>query len=51
MKASKMLGIKKFYGFDYPDNQLDKVPLLEIIKKIEELIKIIKPAKIFALRS
>lgn len=47
VKASKMLGIKKFYGFDYPDNQLDKVPLLEIIKKIEELIKIIKPAKIF----
>ena len=34
VKASKMLGIKKFYDFDYPDNQLDKVPLLEIVNNI-----------------
>ena len=42
-KASKILGIKRCIYHSFPDNQLDKIPLLEIIQKIEEQIKKIKP--------
>ena len=37
------LKISKPTFFDFPDNQLDKVPLLKIVKKIEEQIKLFKP--------
>ena len=43
----KKLGIKKPIFFDFPDNQMDKVPLLEIVKKIDKIIKKIKPHTIF----
>ena len=33
--------------FRYPDNQMDSVPLLEIVKKIEKEIKLFKPNIIF----
>ncbi len=33
--------------FDYPDNQLDTIPLLKIIKKIEKVLKNFKPNIIF----
>ncbi len=42
-KASKIMGIYKCIYHSFPDNQLDKVSLLEIIQKIEEQIKKIKP--------
>ena len=35
-KAAKILGIKKCFYFSYPDNKLDKAPLLEITPKIEK---------------
>jgi LmbE family N-acetylglucosaminyl deacetylase len=46
-KAKKILGIKKTYVFDFPDNRFDSVPLLDIVKKIEEIKKKIKPNIIF----
>tara|TARA_Y100001970_G_scaffold209467_1_gene255375 strand:- start:1881 stop:2564 length:684 start_codon:yes stop_codon:yes gene_type:complete len=36
IKASKILGFKWLAQFNYPDNQLDKISLLEIIKIIEK---------------
>ena len=42
-EASKVLGFKWLAQYQYPDNQLDKVSLLEIIKKIEKHKKQIKP--------
>lgn len=33
--------------FNFPDNQMDSVPLLKIIKKIEQKIRILKPTTIF----
>ena len=42
-KASKILGIERCIYHSFPDNQLDKIPLLEIIQKIEEQIKKINP--------
>jgi len=46
-KLFKYLKINKPLFFNFPDNQMDKVPLLKIIQKIELLIKKIKPDTIF----
>ena len=36
IKASKILGFKWLKQYDYPDNQLDKISLLEIVKLVEK---------------
>jgi LmbE family N-acetylglucosaminyl deacetylase len=43
----KYLKLKKPIFFDFPDNKMDEVPLLDIVKKLEALIKKIKPKTIF----
>ncbi len=43
LKASKILGFNWMAQYDYPDNQLDKISLLEIIKHIEKHKKKFKP--------
>jgi LmbE family N-acetylglucosaminyl deacetylase len=45
--ANKMLGIKKIYSFNLPDNRFDAVPLLDIVKKIEHVKENIQPDIIF----
>ena len=47
LKAFKILGFKKNYFLELDDNKLDKYPILEIIQKIEEIIKKEKPNIIF----
>lgn len=34
--ANKILKVKKIFSFDYPDNRFDTIPLLDIIKTIED---------------
>ncbi|HVQ01209.1 MAG TPA: PIG-L deacetylase family protein [Candidatus Thermoplasmatota archaeon] len=46
-KANKALGIKKVYSFNVPDNKFDSVPLLDIVKKIEQVKKNVRPDIIF----
>ena len=43
IKASKILGFKWLKQYNYPDNELDKISLLEIIRVIEENKKKFKP--------
>lgn len=43
IKASKILGFSWLAQYDYPDNQLDSVNLLEIIQIIEKHKKKLKP--------
>jgi len=43
IKASKILGFNWLAQYDYPDNQLDTISLLEIIKIIEKHKKKFKP--------
>ena len=43
IKAQKILGIKDFFFGKFPDNRLDHVPLLDIIKMIEFHVKKFKP--------
>ncbi len=47
LKLFKYLSLPKPIFFNFPDNQMDKIPLLKIIKKIEKKIKILKPTTIF----
>jgi len=47
LKLFKFLKIKKPIFFNFLDNQMDKVPLLTIVKKIEQKIKIFKPEIVF----
>jgi len=45
--ANKLLGIQKTISLDFPDNQFDTVPLLEITKAIEGIKKEFAPDTIF----
>lgn len=47
LKANKMLGVKEVFFKDFPDNRFDIIPLLDIVKVIEELKNKIKPDIIF----
>jgi len=46
-EANKILGVKKVYTFDFPDNRFDTVPLLDIVKTIEKIKEDIKPDIVF----
>lgn len=46
-KANKILGVKKVFFHDFPDNRFDTVPFLEIVKVIEKIKNQIKPEIIF----
>ncbi len=43
----ELLGAKELFHSDFPDNRFDTVPLLDVIKKIEEWIDKIKPEILF----
>lgn len=45
--ACKMIGVNEIVFGDFPDNQMDSVPLLEICKSVEALIKKFDPYTIF----
>ena len=47
LKANKLIGIKEVFQADFPDNAFDSVPLLNIVKKVEEIKHKIEPEIIF----
>jgi len=46
-KAAKTLGARDVFSFNFPDNRFDTVPLLEIVKTIEELVGKTQPQVIY----
>ena len=46
-EAQNILGVKKYHMLKFPDNQLDTVPLLEVVKKLERIIDDIGPQIIY----
>lgn len=46
-KSSQILGIKKTYQLNFPDNKLDSIPLLDIVKSIEKVVIEINPEVIY----
>ena len=47
IKASKFLGIKSIDFLDFQDTKLDITPQIEINRKLEEIIKKIKPETVY----
>jgi len=45
--ANKILDVKKVFFEGFPDNKFDTVPLLDIVKSIEETINKVNPEVIF----
>lgn len=45
--ANELIGIKKVFTANFPDNAFDSVPLIEIVKEIEKIKEEIKPEIIF----
>lgn len=46
-EANALIGIKEVFQADFPDNAFDSVPLLQIVKKIEEIKNAVQPEIIF----
>ena len=46
-EANRIVGVKDVFVFNFPDNRFDSVPLLDIVKTVEELKEKIKPHIIF----
>jgi len=46
-KANKLIGVKAVFAESLPDNSFDSVPLLDIVKKIENIKQKTKPQIIF----
>jgi len=46
-KANDILGVKQLKLFDFPDNRMDSMDRLDIVKVVEELINDIKPDIIY----
>lgn len=46
-RVSELLGAKELFLYDLPDNRFDTIPLLDVVKVIEELINKVKPTTIF----
>ncbi len=46
-QVSKLLGVKELFLFNLPDNRFDTVPLLDIIKIIEDLVNRLRPGIIY----
>jgi LmbE family N-acetylglucosaminyl deacetylase len=47
MEAHSYLGIKQVQTMDFSDNQFDTIPLLNIVKAIEQVIAILKPECVY----
>ena len=47
LKSLKIVGVQNTKFLSYPDNALDKVPLIKITREIENVIKKFKPDTIF----
>ena len=46
-KSAKIMGVSKIEFFDFPDNEMDKVSLLEVVKTIEKTIANFKPDMVY----
>lgn len=47
IKASKIMGVNSPRFSDYPDNQLDTVPLLSVVQTIESVVQELKPDTLY----
>lgn len=46
-KAAAALGLEKLEFCDFPDNRMDSVPLLDVVKEVESAVERWRPSRIF----
>ena len=46
-QVGEFLGAQKVFNYDLPDNRFDTIPMLEIVKVIEDLIEEVQPQIIY----
>jgi LmbE family N-acetylglucosaminyl deacetylase len=46
-QANAVIGVKEVFTYDFPDNRFDSVPLLDIVKVIENIKNKVKPGIVF----
>lgn len=46
-QAAKILGVKDISIYDFPDNRFDTLPLLDIVKKVEDIVVEVAPKAIY----
>ena len=49
IKSGKILGISKYYFLGYPDMKLDSIPILNINRDLEKIIKKIEPQIVYTI--
>ncbi|MBU0675238.1 MAG: PIG-L family deacetylase [Proteobacteria bacterium] len=46
-RAAHLIGVHELLTYSFPDNRFDTVPLLDLVKTVEELVGRVKPATVF----
>jgi LmbE family N-acetylglucosaminyl deacetylase len=46
-QVAELLGVKDLFAYDLPDNRFDTIPLLDVIKIVEELVERVQPQVIY----
>ena len=47
LEASKILGVSNLHSFSFPDNGMDGVPLIEITRVVEEIVRSLQPSIVY----
>ena len=47
MEAAKIMGVKDVRLLSFPDNRMDGIELLDVVKKVEEVVEAVKPEIVY----
>lgn len=47
IEAAKIMGVKDVRLLSFPDNRMDGIELLEVVKKVEEVVEVVKPEIVY----
>lgn len=45
-EALRVLGVAEWHALDFPDNRMDQVPLLDVVRKLESIIEKLQPKRV-----
>ncbi len=46
-QTARSMGVKEIVLYDFPDNRFDSVPLLDLVKKVEDLVARLRPDVVY----
>mgnify|MGYP001305725398 CR=1 FL=1 len=47
-EAMRILGVSQCHAFDFPDNRMDSLPLLNVVQQLEKIIERVQPTRIIS---